>query len=827
LVREKPMFAICLDFPYEHQIKKIYKDVIYKILVKIEMLARENGCIQVLENDARFYFFDDEKIGATFFVARFLYLLSFTLDQVSSKIHEYRVIVEVFSSGKTYEDAVASFVSLKDSTLVYNKVCLASKASRFFKKYLNYSQAKGASVCVVEKFSFFDKMRSNEAFPLTTKTVPIFVRAGQSYIMALSNFMLMSPLQPSDLQHFSVAERKTYNETRCVLKFFAKNRFKERIEKYFVDSFIMHAQLHAKVYKRMRGLSYIDLHVDKQDKSLEAEKICKIIGGANIAIQKVQNVNIESIPDDLLELMYILLYSVRFIFVDETASFFFEMTGSQAYRHVLSCMYKLGIISKDGMLLSYKETALKQIEKKLKSKKIGLNTYITQFLLNKYKNAELCADINLKLILDALKCEYRRPEEKRLEKTLLVDVFFNMVASRLIISQVILPDDAIFQNIEVLKKYKDVCFLQENGETSSVLADLKELNAYFHQHRLLSGEYKTFVSLAFLYLQNNIGEAQTYCVYALGIAKKAKNDIFICEATYFLSLVYFLRKDFCNALESLQELSSVISSSFHQEWKVSSLILQGRVYLEIGEAKKASSLFSLAKEMSHRYFPSLLSVCNTWYARALLYAGESEEAIKILKAQRCEASYLFLLESHLLYPALRSLNDLPPSQLKLEYDAIARAGINEMSMQESSIENKQSTYDAFEYMEDMAWKARYKMSYAARFFNSFYSYYQIGMEGTASEAEKLEHLALLKEMAMESLYAKDANASCFLYLCYAAQCAIDGKVSGLALGFLSKACSVLQRVCTQMFDVNMRDTFIKENPWNAKLSCAARENKLL
>ncbi len=381
----------------------------------------------------------------------------------------------------------------------------------------------------------------------------------------------------------------------------------------------------------------------------------------------------------------------------------------------------------------------------------------------------------------------------------------------------------MFQNIAALNKYEEVASLHARGEVAAAISLAKELNTYFNKNRILSGEYKTFIFLSFLHLKNNnINDAQTYCVYALEVAKKTKNDRFICEAKYFLSLVYFLRKDFCNALDTLQELSSIVYSTFQQEWKVYYLFLEGRIYLEMGDACRASSAFSCAKDFAHRYFPSLLSACNVWYGRACLYAGNNEEAIKVLKEENNMEASLFLLEAAILFPNLAASLEKEVAKAKREYDSLFEEGAKKSFVGKESI-----VYSAFEYMEDVAWQSLYKTTYAKRLFDCFYSYYKICIEGETSSPEKIAYLASLKETAMQSLYAKDANAYLYLYLCYAAQCAVDGKTSGEALSFLSKACSVLQRVCTLLHAISMRDAFMKENVWNAKLSNAARENKLL
>ena len=100
----------------------------------------------------------------------------------------------------------------------------------------------------------------------------------------------------------------------------------------------------------------------------------------------------------------------------------------------------------------------------------------------------------------------------------------------------------------------------------------------------------------------------------------------------------------------------------------------------------------------------------------------------------------------------------------------------------------------------------------------------------STNIEKLErekYLTTLSSIAMESLYSKDNNSSIYLYLCYKGQCQIDGEPSGVALAFLSKASKVMQSATSFMYDTSMRDKFMKQNPWNAKLLKVALENKLI
>ena len=96
-----------------------------------------------------------------------------------------------------------------------------------------------------------------------------------------------------------------------------------------------------------------------------------------------------------------------------------------------------------------------------------------------------------------------------------------------------------------------------------------------------------------------------------------------------------------------------------------------------------------------------------------------------------------------------------------------------------------------------------------------------------SRKTREENLEKLSNLALEGLYAKDGTSSLWLYLCYEAHLKFDGEKSGMALGFLSKACRVMQQSCMLMYEADMRDKFMKQNIWNAKLFKIASENKLI
>ena len=804
------MFVISLSFPYEYQMKKVFPNLVSQFLERVEKLAFEHATSQIIHRDSHFYFFDEEKVSPVFFPMKFLYSLYLLIGQVSDKINEYKIIIEYFLKDGKREEVIENLLKIQNLVFDYNKVIIGSKASRYIKNYVSYSSVNFSSLNLLDKFVFFENTDQKLGDIDFKAEIPaIFLRTAQNYLVSLYNFFSMYPLSEADIGFFSEIEKKTFFETKAVLNFFSKNRFKEKMPKYFVDAFIIYAQLQIKNFKISNSIEKIDIYVDSLDKKLglELEKLKQILGDVTICESGQTSFELDAIPDDLLEIIYLLLYASKFLLFDEFTSFFFATTKTYFYQEILSIMYKYKIITQKDIIYSYQDVALKAIEKKLKSKRSKISSTIAKFLWSKYENSEIAVDLALKKVFDILKFEYK--------EIFVEDIFFNEASYYSFILLTKPHDCDFFENIELLKKYKLALELEKKGDDDLALNITKELNVYFHNNAVSSGEYRSLSLLAFLHLRNNnINDALTYYIYAAEMAKKTKNSSFICESLYFLSVVYFLQRDFKNTLSSLQELSSFIAISFSQEWKIFCLFMQGRVYLELGEISKASVFFKLARDFANLYFPHLQNSCNAWYARSCIYEGKIDVGQKILSKETGRLPILFLLESYILFPTILT-------------EKLSKGVVGLYQKYHDIITKCEYNMHDFSCVEDICWYKTYKKSCIEVLFDNFFSYYIIMFNHEVAKEEKERYLSKLSNVAMESLYARDTNASLYLYLCYEAQCKMDRDCTGTALGFLSKACKVMQSASSFMYETSIRDKFMKKNVWNAKLFKVASENKLI
>ena len=785
------MFCVSLKFPYQYQIKKINSSLIPAFLKSVEVIAKNNGCKKIVKKDYNFYFFDSP-LSSSFFTLRFLYSLSLLLKQVSKKIHESSVIVEYFSN----ENEVEYLTELQNINLDFNCILVGLKAAKYFKKYISLRDAKTSSFKCCTSFAFFENMSVASNFNENEKEALLF-RKGQNYIQAIYNFILQHPIFDSDAEFLSKQETKAYFETRNVLSFYSRNRFNLSLPKYFVDAFIIYAKLYMKIYKNKHKIKEIVIYTDCKEEDANIEKLKQILEKFKVVQLPEKEFEIEKLPDDLLETIYVLIFATKFIFSNELEDFFFEATKTKAFSDLMKIMHQYNAILREDCIFSYQSVAIEKLEKKLKEKKDHYALFISKYLWSKYKNAEIECDFNLKKIFDELNFQY--------DKLFDIDIFFNLKNHYVLLQME--KNDLIEENIAELKKYNNIIKLKSDGKNEQAFSLTKELNSYFHSARILSGEYRSCSLLGFSFLENNnVGEALTYFTYSLEIAKKTKNPSFICEALCFLSIVCFLQKDFQNCSITLQELSNSISLFFMQEWKVLCLFIQARVFIELGEAKKASTAFKLAKDFASLYFKHLEKTCDIWYGRALVAEGKVENGRKILEDYEDRIALLFFLESLLLFPDAEEIDIF---ELKRRYDELS------------------SRLEVFPFFEDIAWFKVYKHSIATRLFNAFYHYYVIVYCSKTTRTQMNEHLEKLDEMAMASLYSKDNNATIYLYLLYMAQCKVDGEATGKALGVLSKACNVMQKNTTFMYETSMRDKFMKRNLWNARLFDVIKENKFI
>ena len=524
--------------------------------------------------------------------------------------------------------------------------------------------------------------------------------------------------------------------------------------------------------------------------------------------------SIYNIPDDLLQLIYIILVSSKYFFYDEITDFLLSLNKSKIFfDDVYAWMYSMGIILVENNIYAVSYGLLEIIERRINLSKNMIDSNITEYLWSKYKKGILNANSEAEKIFDSLnfKC---KPDFS------LASIFHNYSDSSIEGLDLKKYKNEIFY--DALKYYQNSIIANTDDNTSKSYAYLKTTIGFFQENKLESGEYRAFSLLAFFNLtENKISDAITYFSYALDNAEHSHDTSFICDALFNISIVYFLQNNLKQSMSFLDRLASAIDEYFEQDWKIPYFFIKGRIYLQIGEFNKAAESFKTASDFAELYFEKLEPLCKSWYARSLIYMGQIKNGQELLMKyiDYTDDAFLFLLESFLLYPILKNdfeKMDLDISSIYTEYN---NPGLREF----------QNLTSGFSIAEDLIWSNIYNMSIGKKIFDAFYTYYNCKIN--FSQMYDVEvckgFLSNLETLAVESLYQNDPYSSLYLYLCYDLSVKLYGESSSQTIAYLSKAFKAMQKNVLAIGENDIRDKYMQNNLWNSKLFKIAKNQKLI
>ena len=810
------MFCVFFELPYQRQLHKIYPDTLNEFFYCIKQEAADNGGIFFNCHTVLAFCFKKDSIAYIYSTARFLFNSNKLCNTYKEKISEIRCIIDYYDTDLSFQELEKIFLMYKKLLIPETGIFASKDAESRLIKYIDFhSYDLKLSECV--GFKFFKTLEHKPK--CAKKNNPcIIVHRSNNYFWALYNFILMNPLDDNLMTNLSDTDKKSFSTTKSSYLFLKKHRFAKQMPQYFIDAFLMNAGIYLKIYKeRFNEKHPIRILVDNADDEKNISEAKKILTADKSAI--IKNANSElppiyNIPEDLLELIYIILISVKYFFYDELEEFLNSLNKSKSFFHdVYTWMYLSGIISMPNNIYTAPYGLTEIIERRIgNAKKIG-NDYIANFLWNKYKSGFLYADEESERIFTSLNFEC--PQE-----FLLTSVFHDFSDS--IIEEMNLKKYKNQILFEPLKYYQTALIARAEGGSSKAYSLTKTAITFFQNYKFLSGEYRALSLLALFNLsENKISDALTYFSYALEIAEHTNDSSFICEALFNIAVVYFLQNNLKQSVTFLDKLSNAVNEYFEQKWKIPCLFLQGRIYLQIGEFIKAETVFSLAGDFASLYFENIEPLCRIWNARAVIYGGQVKAGQKILlKYSNSEDdAILFLLESYLLSSVYH--NDF--EKLNIECQHIYS------DYEKNDFINLQKIKSGFNFAEDLVWAKIYGMPTGKKMFNIFYNYYnyKICTLNIDNKENGKIFLSEIEASAIDALYQNDPFSSLYLYLCYDIYSIVSGETSSQTTAYLSKAFKAMQKNVLSIGENDIRNKYMRKNLWNAKLFEAAQDHKLV
>lgn len=808
------MFCVFLELPYERQLHRINETILNSFIDLIKHEAKDNGGVFFDCQNAYGFCFKKDCIAYAYSVSRFLFNSYKIFTSHIEKISEVRFIVDYYSDSFHTQKMQELFLNYKQKLIPEQGIFVTSKVKPKLAKYLTFKYAKcGLFECT--KFKFFDDTDKKKSIE---NEKSIIVHKNDNYLWSVYNFMLSNPIDDIIKNKVSETDRKTFYSTKNSYLYLKKYRFSKELPNYFIDAFLLNASIYFKTYKKyINKHKLIKIMVDSTDDLKNVEEAEKILF-ANKSMQ-IENLNndipsIDNIPDDILELIYIIINAGKYFFYDELNDFLLSLNKSKSFFYdVYFWMYSAGIISDVNNIYAFVYDLLELIEKRIGFAKINLDGYISNYLWKKYKVGLLIANKDSEAVFNYLKFQYK-PD------FLITSIFHNYTDSEIKNLDLTNYKNHIF--FDALNNYKIALNLQTDIEIKKAYTWTKNTIIFFQDHKLNSGEYKAFSYLAFLNLaENKISDALMYFSYALDNAEYTRDTSFICEALFNISIAYFLQNNLTQSITFLDKLSNSINEYFEQDWKIPCLFLQGRIYLQIGEFKKAEEVLNIAADFASMYFTYLESVCRVWAARAMVYNGQRKKAQHIFldNIDCTEDSILFLLESIVIFKFTHG---------DFEDFALDYEGVYNNAKQVFLIDFK-NINSGFNIAEDLIWSRLYSMPVGKKMFNALYNYYKYKTHYLKSDyRDKCKiNLLELESFAIEALYHNDSFSSIYLYLCYDIYLNTYGETSSQTTAYLSKAFKAMQKNVLNISENDIRDKFMQKNFWNAKLFKVAQASKLI
>ncbi|UTC63797.1 tetratricopeptide repeat protein [Treponema sp. OMZ 788] len=810
------MLSIFLEIIYERQLRKINLKILNDFINLIKEEARSNGAEFLQVQGGLYFLFKKKSIAYSFSAARFLYNINKILIAYKNKISEVRFITDYYEEEISNDELFDSLVMYKKQLIPEIGIFASKYAADKLGKYIDFTETD-SSMLLCNVFKFFENInlinnKKNDTRP------SIILHRNDSCFWAVYNFILLNPLNIDSLKSMNAEDKNAFLSTKNVYVYLKKHRFSKEMPQYFVDAFLTNAAIYLKYYiKKQNDGKCVKILIDNinDKKNLEeAEKIYAV--NKFIEIEALDSLlpSIYNIPDDLLQIIYIILVSSKYFFYDEIMDFLLSLNKSKNFfDDIYAWMYSMGIILVENNIYAVPYGLLEIIERRINLSKSMADSNITEYLWKKYKNGILNANADAEKIFDSLnfKCK---------SDFLLASLFHNY--SDYSIESLDLKKYKSETFYDALKYYQNSIIANTDDSTAKSYAYIKTAISFFQENKLEAGEYRGFSLLAFFNLtENKISDAITYFSYALENAEHSHDTSFICDALFNISIVYFLQNNLKQSMVFLDRLAAAVDEYFEQDWKIPYLFMKGRVYLQIGEFNKASENFKTASDFAELYFDELLPLCKSWYARSLAYMGQIKNAQELLLKyiDYTDDALLFLLESFLFYPILK--NDFEKLDLDISsiYSEYNNPGLREF----------RNLTSGFSIAEDLIWSNIYSMSIGKKIFDAFYNYYncKINFSNMYDKEECKLLLSNLETSAVESLYQNDPYSSLYMYLCYDLSVKLYGESSSQTVAYLSKAFKSMQKNVLAIGENDIRDKYMQNNLWNSRLFKVAKTQKLI
>jgi tetratricopeptide (TPR) repeat protein len=808
------MIYVYISLRYLRQLTRVCPDVVARLADSLEESVRKNGGTSARVASGWVYRFDESEVGSTFACARFVGDCIEAFERDKDRLSEYFATIEhteANASPETFVESLSRFdtVILPDGGIFVSPDRLGPIAG-----YLRTEPIPAPGIVKIAGLTVPGLAREPSASEGGRNEVRLYADFSGDPVATLRNIASSFGLK-SLPDGFGKEERERFDEGRKALEVFARFRFSETQPEYrvaacldYLDLFfsaaaIASGQEPGTFRVRVLGRAALsDRWVPIMERLSPAARFCALEAAS------FESSGVDTLPEDIADLAWLLYRSVGYLFLDELPRFFsFLGKGIDYARALGGWLCAAGVLADPSDLRSLNADLESAIDARVSARKGALDRKLASFLWTLYEEGRIEPLFPLYEGFRSLgfevpdsflaNCLYRG--ENPLEA-------LETVRERFL-------DPAIAGVVENLERARS---LYEDGRHDEASTLAKDVLHAFQRERILSGEYRALSLIALLSLARDSGDdAVVYLEYALENAALMRDPYSELSTRLDMAMAHFVMGNLHFALCALEQAESLVEEHYVKDREVLVLFMKGRISFELGDYRDAELYFQTAASLSSVHLiPESVALCRTWYARALVHQHRFASAEGILAdcAGIVPDAWVFLVEA-----ALVSGRALPATRFPDELEG-NRPGAKDWTL--SSVSWK----SGFSIAEDRAFGTSGDSCAAARMYRAMRLYYDARYSLAAEIPAIVANLSGLARLAFER---HDPYASMYYFFCYDLGSKSQDVVPADTAGYLSRAFKSLQRRANEIGDNAMRERFMQSPTWNERLYRAARDNMLI
>lgn len=802
------MLYVYIEIRYLRQIKKISPDVIKNFIQSMQNNAKDNGIIFVEQSGCFIIQSHSSTCGWIFSIARFLNKLNILLHEYSKEIREYLILVDYAEAKTSLEQLINKAHGYKSSLYPDSFILCSKKATEILSPY---SRVEAIESDIFYKFIGTKNVPEHElVLTETKKTEPyhFFITKESNPFFDVS--LLIDTLPSIDSIVCSKEEYELYEEYSIAVKSLKKNRFSIP-PLYIQDTLLRYAQfIFSALAKNKKVAIAVEVH-PCEDSSIPSD-YQSILSRFSPACTFKKTLGLEYAPldlstisEDFLELMWLVYNLKDFLFPDEYSDFFAFLGKSKAYfLDLVDLMHIYGFLAKVNDLRTLRFFPIEQIELKLGFRVQELALRIAQFLWHNFKNGVYFPSVTSYKKLNQLGFEVT---DSFIVQCLLIDESLMDTYSADISSV------HVREALSISKAAYDAYEAEHYSESSRLTKKALHL---FQIHKIQGLEYKMLLQTSLILLaQKNIEDAIIYAEYALDVSKHLLNPNQQIAAYFYTALCCYFKNSLYSVLDYLEKAYEFIKKNYLKEWLMPFYFLEGRVLFDAGKYDDAILMFKKSADSAFYISDATNKLCQLWALRAKIHRSKNFTDLALL------SEYLNdFPESHIFYlEALIIFGKYQEQSIDLKYTSdYSRVLV------ESSGKSLTTVSTSFSFIENLVGECSSTFNIGQSLFDVYSLYIQTQLAPVEQKEVSIRELIARAQNAQKE---KNPYTSVYFYFCYELLSTLQGQTIGSPDIYLSKAFKELQVRAKEIGDNAMRESFMQKATWNSLLFQAGKKHNLI